>query len=354
MPQKLKISLGQRLRTHPLPRGGSDCVQAHFVSAMVMPQKSESRVGTVSRSKHISCQPWLCLKNQNLAWVQSARSKHISCQPWLCLKNQNLAWVQSAGPSTFRVSHGYASKIRISLGYSQPVQAHFVSAMVMPQKSESRLGTVSPVQAHFVSAIVMPQKSESRLGTVSRSKHISCQPWLCLKNQNLAWVQSAGPSTFRVSHGYASKIRISLGYSQPGPSTFRVSHGYASKIRISLGYSQNHLAVAGGCAAHSKHISCQPWLSLFNLHEEPFEFRRVRVRIDCGRRKMVRRHQRRFPFVFGNTAITPVNRQTDLVRLLTVDHHRLDSSRNHRATDVLPTSTRNSHVFTAADPHLVR
>src|ERR1041384_3766517 len=153
MPQKLKISLGQRLRTHPLPRGGSDCVQAHFVSAMVMPQKSESRLGTVSpvQAHFVSAMVMPQKSESRLGTV--SRSKHISCQPWLCLKNQNLAWVQSAGPSTFRVSHGYASTIRISLGYSQPVKAHFVSARVIPKKSKSRLGTVS------------------------RSKHISCQPW---------------------------------------------------------------------------------------------------------------------------------------------------------------------------------
>src|SRR6185436_2251395 len=90
------------------------------------------------------------------------------------------------------------------------------------------------------------------------------------------------------------------------PTRYREVVLTVSKQDARLGQGQNHLAVAGGCAAlpttfcdcFSKAVT--HGLCLFNLHKEPFELRRVRVRIDRGWRKLIRRRQGRPPFVFGN------------------------------------------------------
>src|ERR1041384_1589533 len=58
-----------------------------------------------------------------------------------------------------------------------------------------------------------------------------------------------------------------------------------------------------------------------DLHQEPFEFRRVRIRVDDRWREEIRRSQRGASGIFGDAAIAPVDRNADLVRLLAIDHH---------------------------------
>src|SRR5258706_4626107 len=70
-------------------------------------------------------------------------------------------------------------------------------------------------------------------------------------------------------------------------------------------------------------------LSLLDLHEEPFVLGCVGVWIHSSRRKQVHGIERGLAFVFGDAAIAPVNRNADLLCLLAVDHHRLNSTRHH-------------------------
>src|SRR4029077_6837609 len=65
-------------------------------------------------------------------------------------------------------------------------------------------------------------------------------------------------------------------------------------------------------------------LGLLHLNEETLEFRRKGVGIDHCRRKQIRRRPRISSFVLSDAAEALMNRQTDLVDLLAVDHHRLD------------------------------
>src|SRR5262245_64065269 len=93
---------------------------------------------------------------------------------------------------------------------------------------------------------------------------------------------------------------------------------------------------------------------LLDLDEEPLELRRVGVRIDDRRRQHVHRVERRLPFVLGDAAVAPVNRNADLIRLPPVDQHRLDALRDHRLGDVRRPRAGDLHAIAAADAEVRR
>src|SRR5580765_8909883 len=59
----------------------------------------------------------------------------------------------------------------------------------------------------------------------------------------------------------------------------------------------------------------------FDFNQEAFEFRRVGVGINHCWRKIVGQISGGLSFIFRNSAIPPVNRNADLIRFLSIDHH---------------------------------
>src|SRR5207249_3223566 len=94
-------------------------------------------------------------------------------------------------------------------------------------------------------------------------------------------------------------------------------------------------------------------LSLLELHQEALELGRVRVGVDHGRRQQVHAVERRHACIFRDAAISPVDRDADLVRLLAVDQHRLDALCDHRLGDVRRTRARHLHCVAALDAEIV-
>src|ERR1700691_2901779 len=71
-----------------------------------------------------------------------------------------------------------------------------------------------------------------------------------------------------------------------------------------------------------------------DFHQEALGFRRVGIGIgDCGRQQ-VRRSPSISSFILVNTAESLVNRQPDLINLLAVDHHRLETASDKGFRDV--------------------
>src|SRR6267378_1448442 len=68
-------------------------------------------------------------------------------------------------------------------------------------------------------------------------------------------------------------------------------------------------------------------LNFLHLDQESLELRRIRVRVDDRRRQQVGGIEARPPGIFRDAAVAPVNRDADLVRLLSVDEHRPDPFR---------------------------
>src|ERR1043166_2967846 len=93
--------------------------------------------------------------------------------------------------------------------------------------------------------------------------------------------------------------------------------------------------------------------SLLDLHEEALELRRVGVRVNRRRLKLVRGVERRLALVLLDAAVAPVNRDADLVSLLAVNHHRPDAPGDHRLGDVDAARARDFHFLAAGDAHLV-
>src|SRR5437899_13063785 len=94
-------------------------------------------------------------------------------------------------------------------------------------------------------------------------------------------------------------------------------------------------------------------LSLLELHEEALEFGRVRVGIDHGWRQQIDTGERGDHLVFRDAAIPPVDRYADLVRLLAVDQHRLDSLCDHSLGTVRRTLPRQLRYCSSFRPGIV-
>src|SRR5437879_1405489 len=95
-------------------------------------------------------------------------------------------------------------------------------------------------------------------------------------------------------------------------------------------------------------------LSLLSLDEKAFELGRIRVGVNHGRREHVNGVQGRLPLVFCNPAVTPVNGNPDLIRLLAVNHHGLDTARDHSLGNVLAAGAAHFDFVTPAHPEIAR
>src|SRR5262249_61544219 len=91
-------------------------------------------------------------------------------------------------------------------------------------------------------------------------------------------------------------------------------------------------------------------LCLFEFHKEALELRRVSIWIHAGWGKIICRGLVGLAFVFGNASVTPVDRDPDLICLLSINHHGLDSSRDHRFSYVLAASAGHFDQFAALEP----
>src|SRR5258705_10239880 len=90
-----------------------------------------------------------------------------------------------------------------------------------------------------------------------------------------------------------------------------------------------------------------PLLTLHKLHEEAFELMCVSIRIENRWRKLIGKIFRSLAFILGDAAISPVNRDADLIGLLSVDQHGLDTVRDHSFCNVLRTSAYHFYLVTA-------
>src|SRR6516162_7280055 len=76
-------------------------------------------------------------------------------------------------------------------------------------------------------------------------------------------------------------------------------------------------------------------LGFLQLDEEALELRRVSIGIDNRRGQQVHGGLRSSVYVLGNTQEAPVDRYANLIGLLAVHIHSLDSLRDHRLGNIL-------------------
>src|SRR4029453_12397770 len=87
---------------------------------------------------------------------------------------------------------------------------------------------------------------------------------------------------------------------------------------------------------------------LLDFYQEALVFRRVSIWIDCGRRQLVSRIQRRFAFILLDASISPMNRYSNLECLFAIDYYWFDSLRDQRLRYVLSPRATDFHLFTAS------
>src|ERR1700690_3136902 len=93
-------------------------------------------------------------------------------------------------------------------------------------------------------------------------------------------------------------------------------------------------------------------LRLLDLHEESLEFRRVGVGINHGWGHQVSQGLGSLAFVLGYAAETPMDGETDLMDLFSVNQHRLDSFSDHGLGDVRSTDAGDFHLLATLQTHL--
>src|ERR1700726_840925 len=86
---------------------------------------------------------------------------------------------------------------------------------------------------------------------------------------------------------------------------------------------------------------------LLQFYQESLEFRGVCVGIRDGRRKQVHDAARYPARIFLNSAEALMNRDSNLIDLLTVDGHGPDASRDHRFREIAGAGARHLHTFSA-------
>src|SRR5258708_23745538 len=87
---------------------------------------------------------------------------------------------------------------------------------------------------------------------------------------------------------------------------------------------------------------------LLHLHQEALEFGSVSIGIGHGRRKHVCEYTVGLAGILLNPAIAEVEGDADLVRFLTIDHHRPDAVSDHRLRAVSGASA--GHLDAIATP----
>src|SRR5579862_352816 len=95
-------------------------------------------------------------------------------------------------------------------------------------------------------------------------------------------------------------------------------------------------------------------LCLLDLDQEPFELGRVRVGIKYRWREPVRESPRIPGSILLNAAIALMDGQANLVSLLAVNYHWLDTFGYEGFGNVVAPRARYPHVLPAPDAHLFR
>src|ERR1051326_7607451 len=90
-----------------------------------------------------------------------------------------------------------------------------------------------------------------------------------------------------------------------------------------------------------------------HFHHEPLEFGSIRVGIDDRGRELVQRRARGAAGIFREPAVSPMNRNSNLVSFLAIDHHWLDAAGHHGFRDVMAPAAGDFQRFPATDAQLI-
>src|SRR6266436_2787258 len=91
-------------------------------------------------------------------------------------------------------------------------------------------------------------------------------------------------------------------------------------------------------------------LRFLQLHEEALEFRCVRVGIKYRRRQQICQRPRVLALILGDSPISLMDGNADLIDLFSVDRHRLNPFCDHRFRDILPADAGDFDFFPPASP----